>query len=49
MKYIVYHGTNAKFNKFSTEYLGIGNDALGIGFYFAETTFQAEHYGKNLM
>ena len=49
MKYIVYHGTNAKFNEFSAEYTGKGNDQIGSGFYFADRKEVAERYGNNIL
>ena len=49
MKYIVYHGTNAKFNEFSAEYTGKGNDQIGSGFYFTDNSDVAYGYGKNIL
>ena len=49
MNYIVYHGTNAKFNEFSVEYTGKGNDQIGSGFYFADRKEVAEGYGNNIL
>ncbi len=42
---VVYHGTNARFSVFSTDFESNGK-TLGDGFYFSNNTDAAEDYGK---
>lgn len=48
MKYILYHGSNNKFSKFSNLYFdkGQGSRGLGQGFYFNKYYNDAKYYGK---
>lgn len=46
MKYIVYHGTNADFNKFSYDFIGTIGSEEGIGFYFSKNKKIADKYAK---
>lgn len=39
-----FHGTKAKFDKFDSKFIGIGNDALGSGFYFTTDEETARGY-----
>lgn len=41
-----FHGSNANFENFDYNYLGIGNDQYGPGFYFFNNYENASKYGK---
>jgi hypothetical protein len=44
-----YHGTPINFEHFSADYIGIGNDQLGSGFYFTDNIDTARGYaGKDI-
>jgi hypothetical protein len=44
-----YHGTPINFEHFSADYLGVGNDQLGSGFYFTDNIDTARGYaGKDV-
>ena len=45
---IAYHGSNAIFDKFDSEYFntGTGNEQYGAGFYFTSSEEQAKSYGS---
>lgn len=39
-----YHGTTQEFADFDPQYIGIGNDQIGSGFYFTDNMETAERY-----
>ncbi len=44
-----YHGTPVNFEHFSTDFIGVGNDQLGSGFYFTDNIDTARGYaGKDV-
>lgn len=45
---IVYHGTNAQFDEFKSEFMGQTGTALGQGFYFASDKEEAGGFGVNV-
>lgn len=49
--FVVYHGTNTKFDSFDPKKIGWSTDGgfYGKGFYFARNKGEASYYGKNVM
>lgn len=45
---IVYHGTNAQFDEFKSEFMGQTGTALGQGFYFTSNKEEAGGFGTNV-
>lgn len=44
----MYHGTNHDIIRFSTEFVGRGNDQYGPGIYFTDNIDLAKSYGRNV-
>ena len=44
----LYHGTTKYFENFDNNYIGVGNDESGSGFYFTNNIETANNYGEHL-
>ena len=48
MPLVVYHGTDAQFDEFKSEFMGQTGTALGQGFYFTSNKEEASGFGANV-
>lgn len=48
MPLVVYHGSDADFNEFNSEFIGKTGTALGQGFYFTNNQTDASGFGSNV-